>query len=329
MLSVKVTLTKSPGLHSSISLETRFYLGRGEEGTADLPAEILFPGEFEDREALESLLNEGARRRLHARVPQRGGKRRLVDLAAQNARHMLEERAVLEEVAPRRADDVLYELQEALDLKVVPRLIVCFDISHNQGSEVVGSAVVFSNGAPDKNEYRRFRIRGEWGNDDFRSMAEVVGRYFRRRAEEDLPVPELAVIDGGKGQLAAAAAAARASGSPDVALCALAKREEEVYTEGRSEPLPLARTSEASRLLQRIRNEAHRFAIGYNRKLRKRRTLSSELGDIPGIGPRRQQTLLRHFGSVRALRQATAEDIAAVPGFSHQLAQRILEHLAS
>jgi excinuclease ABC subunit C len=311
------------------TVATRFYLGRGEEGTADLPGEILFPSEFEDREALESLLNEVAPRRLHARVPQRGAKRRLVEVAAQNARHTLEERAVLEEAAPRRADDVLYELQEALELKVVPRLIVCFDISHTQGSEVVGSAVVFANGAPNKNEYRRFRIRGDWGNDDFRSMAEVVGRYFRRRSEEDLPMPELAVIDGGKGQLSAASTAARASGAPDVALCALAKREEEVYTEGHSDPLALARTSDASRLLQRIRNEAHRFAIRYNRKLRRRRTLASELGEIPGIGPRRQRVLLSHFGSVKALRGATVEEIAAVPGFSDNLARRVLEHLAS
>lgn len=311
------------------TVATRFYFGRGEHGTSDLPGTILFPADFDDRETVEEVLNDVAARRVHVHVPQRGEKRRLVELATQNARHLMEERAVLEEATRSRADDELYELQEALDLKVVPRLIVCFDISHTQGSELVGSAVVFRNGAPDKNEYRHFKIRGDWGNDDFRSMAEVVERYFRRRLDEGLPLPELAVIDGGKGQLSAAVAAARDAGARDVALCGLAKREEEIYLEGRKQPLDLARSSPASRLLQRIRNEAHRFAVTYNRKLRRKRTLSSELGDVPGIGPKRQQALLARFGSVRAIRSAGVEDIAAVPGFSHRLATTILEHLGT
>ncbi len=311
------------------AVATRFYLGRGEHGTADLPAEILFPWDFEDRDVLEGMLNDAARRRLRTHVPQRGDKRRLVELAAQNARHMLEERTVLDEATRSRADDVLYELQEALELKVVPRMIVCFDISHTQGAELVGSAVVFENGEPDKDEYRRFRVRGDWGNDDYRSMAEVVGRYMRRRLDEDRHVPELAVIDGGKGQLSAAVAAARDAGARDVAFCALAKREEEVFVPGRSSPIALARSSPAARLLQRVRNEAHRFAVSYNRTLRKRRTLASELAEIPGIGPHRQQALLTHFGSVRAIREASPADIAAVPGFSDTLAHKILEHLGA
>jgi excinuclease ABC subunit C len=308
------------------AVATRFYLGRGDVGLSDLPREVLVPGEFEDRAALESLLEEAAGRRLRVRVPQRGEKRRLVDLAAQNARHALEERSVMDESVRARADDVLYDLQEALELKVVPRLIVCFDISHMQGTEVVGSAVVVENGNPKKAEYRRFRIRGEWGNDDVRSMREVVGRYFRRRIEEDLPIPDLAVIDGGKGQLGAAAAALTDAGAADTVVCALAKREEEVYLPGRSAPVRLSRTHGGLRLLQRIRNEAHRFAHSYNRTLR-RRTLSSELAAIPGIGPERQRRLLSRFGSVRALRQASAEEIAAVPGVSATVARRVLEHL--
>lgn len=234
---------------------------------------------------------------------------------------------MLDESVRGRADDVLYDLQEALDLKVVPRLIVCFDISHTQGTEVVGSAVVFENGEPKKSEYRRFRIRGDWGNDDYRSMAEVVGRYFRRRIEEDLPIPELAVIDGGKGQLSAAVTALEEAGAGDVQLCALAKRDEEVYRPGRAEPYRLPRSHDGLRLIQRVRNEAHRFAHAYNRTLRGKRTLSSELADIPGVGPKRQQVLLSRFGSVRALREATPEELAAVPGFSHTLAHTILEHL--
>ncbi|HSH46410.1 MAG TPA: helix-hairpin-helix domain-containing protein [Longimicrobiales bacterium] len=309
---------------------SRFYLGRGDRGTQDLPGEVLVPLDFEDREALEELLDEAADRRVRVRVPQRGEKRRLVELAAQNARHLLEERSVLEEGVRTRADDVLYELQEALELKVVPRLLVCFDISHTQGSELVGSAVVFENGEPKKSEYRRFRIRGEWRNDDFRSMAEVVGRYFRRRVEEDLRLPDLAVIDGGKGQLSAAVAALGemdAAAVADVAVCALAKREEEVFLPGRPDPVRLPRTHDGLRLLQRARNEAHRFAVSYNRRLRGKRTLSSELAEIPGIGPRRQRALLTRFGSVKALRQATPEDVATVPGFSVTLGKRILEHL--
>src|SRR5207253_10414166 len=139
------------------------------------------------------LLFEQSKRRITTHVPQKGDKLRLIELASQNARHLLEERIVLDETARDRADDTLYEVQEALELKVVPRVIVCFDISHLQGSEVVGSGVVFVNGEPKKGEYRRFRIKGDWGNDDFRSMAEVVGRYFKRRIDEDLPIPDLAV----------------------------------------------------------------------------------------------------------------------------------------
>jgi excinuclease ABC subunit C len=306
---------------------TRFYLGRGDYGTAELPREVLFGGEFEDREVLEEVLSELAGHRVRTLVPQKGDKVRLLSLADQNARHLLEERAVLSEVVRERADDALYDLEEALELRVVPRRIVCFDISHTQGSEVVASAVFFENGEPEKGEYRRFKIRGEWGNDDFRSMEEVVTRYFRRRLEEGKPLPDLAVIDGGKGQLGRAVKALEALDAPAVALCALAEREEEVYLVGRSEPLRLPRSSPALRLLQRVRDEAHRFAVGYNRTLRKHRTLTSALSAVPGIGPKRQQTLLKRFGSVRALRAARAEEIAQLPGFSEVLAHQILEHL--
>jgi excinuclease ABC subunit C len=306
---------------------TRFYFGRGEHGTSDLPREVLLPMEFEDRETVESLLRAAAARRLATLVPSRGDKLRLIELANQNARHLLEERSVLDQSIATRADDVLYDVQEALELKVVPRLIACFDISHLQGTEVVGSAVVFRNGEPDKSEYRRFRIRGDWGNDDFRSMAEVVSRYVQRRLAEQKPLPDVIVIDGGKGQLGSAVAAAAAAGAPDVVFASLAKREEEVYLVGRAEPLRLPRTSAALRLLQRLRNEAHRFAHSYNSKLRGKRTLVSELSSIAGVGPARQRTLLEHFGSVRALRGASADQIAALPGFSERLAGEIMRHL--
>jgi excinuclease ABC subunit C len=306
---------------------TRAYLGRGEHGTTDLPREILFPADFEDRPALEEILTNAAGRRVRTHVPVKGEKLRLVELSSQNAHHLLEERAVLAESVGVRAEDILYEVQEALEMKVVPRLAVCFDISHTQGSEVVGSGVVFANGEPNKSEYRRFRIRGEWGNDDFRSMAEIVGRYFRRRIDEGLPLPDLAVIDGGRGQLEAAKRAAVEHGARDVTFASLAKREEEIYLLGRPQPLRLPRTSPVLRLLQRMRDEAHRFAHGYNRKLRSRRTLTSELSGIHGIGPIRQRRLLERFGSVRALKTATADDIASVEGFSQTLAHHVLEQL--
>jgi excinuclease ABC subunit C len=307
---------------------TRFYFGRGEHGLGDLPREVLFPIDFDDRVTIEQLLSEQqVTRKVTTHVPQKGDKLRLVELAQENARHLLEERVVLDESVRDRADDTLYEVQEALELKVVPRVIVCFDISHLQGSEVVGSAVVFVNGAARKSEYRRFRIKGDWGNDDFRSMAEIVGRYFKRRIDEQLPVPDLAVIDGGKGQLNVARAAAAGMGAADVAFIGLAKKEEEIYFVARSESLRLPRTNRALRLLQRVRNEAHRFAHSYNRQLRTKRTLHSELGDIPGIGPARQKLLLETFGSLRAVKQATLEDLAKLPGFSEKLARQILEHL--
>ncbi|MFO7893521.1 MAG: excinuclease ABC subunit UvrC [Longimicrobiales bacterium] len=341
---------ESEGEEAVVSaVATRFYLGRGEHGQSDLPKEVLLPMDFEDRDALEEILSDAAGRGVSLHIPKRGEKLRLVELAAQNARHMLEERSVMNQAVQKRADDVVYELQEALELKVVPRLIVCFDISHTQGTEVVGSAVVFENGEPKKSQYRRFKIRGDWDsrspggtqvpgagtaaagpirlNDDYRSMAEVAGRYFRRRLDDDEPVPDLAVIDGGKGQLSAVRQALQEVGATDVQLCALAKREEEVYRPGQTEPYRLPRTHPGLRLLQRVRNEAHRFAHAYNRKLRGKRTLSSELAEIPGVGPKRQQVLLSRFGSVWAIREAGVEEVAGVPGFSDKLATTIMEHL--
>jgi excinuclease ABC subunit C len=305
----------------------RMYFGRGQHGLRDLPREVLLPGDFEDRSTVEQLLAETAGRRVVTHIPVKGDKQRLVELANQNARHLLEERVVLSADAGVRADDLLYDVQVALAMKAVPRLAVCFDISHLSGSEVVGSAITFRNGEPDKNEYRRFRVRGDWGNDDFRSMAEVVARYFRRRLDESLPLPELVLIDGGRGQLAVAVRVAEEMGVTDTTFAGLAKREEEIYFPARAEPLRLPRTSRALRFLQRMRDEAHRFAHGYNSKLRSKRTLTTELNEIPGIGPKRRRALLERFGSVRRLRAASTEDIAALPGFSRALAEQVLSRL--
>ena len=309
------------------SFASRYYLGRGEHGVRELPKEILFPAGFEDRELLADVLTEAVGRRLQTHVPQRGEKRRLVELANENARHALEDRVAALDAAVDRADETLYDLQEQLDLKVVPRLMVCFDVSHTQGSETVASAVVFENGEPRKGEYRHMRIRGEWGNDDYASMHEAVTRWFRRRLDEEKPLPDLALVDGGKGQLGAARGALDALEVRDVALAALAKREEEVFLPGRPDPVVLDRRDRALHVLQRIRNEAHRFAVSYNRKLRRKRTIRSDLSEIPGIGPGRMKALLTRFGSVKALKQATPEEIARVPGFSEVLASRVLTYL--
>jgi excinuclease ABC subunit C len=309
------------------SLLSRHYLGGGDARLADLPRTVLLPAEASDATVLEEILSEAAGRRVAIHRPLRGEKLRLVELAGQNARHVLEDRVTSLAYAADRAEDALYSLQEALDLKVVPRLMVCFDVSHTQGTETVASAVVFENGEPRKAGYRHMRIRGEWGNDDFRSMEEVVHRYFRRLLEEDRPMPDLAVIDGGKGQLSAAMGALEALGLRNVHVVALAKKEEEVFLPGRRQGVHLDRRDRALHLLQRIRDEAHRFAVTYNRKLRGKRTIRSELGDIPGIGPRRQRELLRRFGSVKGVREASREEIARLEGFSEALASRILTYL--
>lgn len=308
---------------------TRFYTVESMASAEELAPEVLLPLDFEDRHVLEELLRERARRAVRVRVPSRGEKVRLVELAAQNARHLLEERKLLDNAGMDRAPDALYDLQESLELSTVPRVIVCFDISHTQGSETVASAVVFSGGRPDKSEYRRFRIKGEWGNDDFRSMQEAVARYFRRRGEEGKPLPDLVVIDGGKGQLGAARAALEEMDLGHQPIISLAKREEEIFLPGRSESLRLSRRSPALRLLQQARNEAHRFAVTFQRVRRTRRTVTSALMEAPGIGATRRRQLLRAFGSVQGVREASVEEIAALPGFSTATAQRLLDYLSS
>lgn len=303
------------------------YLSSGARALEELPREVLLPADFPDRGLLEEILSDQASRRVVVRLPKRGAKVRLIELAVANARHALEDRVRTGGVSPVRTDDVLYELQDRLGLKVVPRLIVCFDISHTQGSETVGSAVLFENGEPKKSGYRHMKIRTERGNDDYESMAVTVGRYFARLAGGEGPLPDLAVIDGGRGQLAAAREALAALDVRDVALAALAKREELIFLPGQREGLRLPRTARSLHLLQRVRDEAHRFAVRYNRKLRSRRTVRSALGDIPGIGPARQRALLSRFGSLRGVSEATPAEIGRIPGFSEAMGARILTYL--
>jgi excinuclease ABC subunit C len=285
--------------------------------------ELLLPFDVCDRSVVEESLE---RTKIH--VPQRGPRRDLIDHAQSNARHLLEEaRLTGDEPTEERAGDPVYELQRQLGLQKVPRAFVCFDISHAQGTDTVASCVWFQNGRPYRAEYRKFKVKSVEGIDDFASMNEVVGRYFQRRLDEDRALPDLVLIDGGKGQLNAAADALRALGLEAMPLVSLAKREEEIFLLGKSEPLRLPRRSPALRMLQQARDEAHRFAISFQRKRRSVRTITSELLRIPGIGDNKRRLLLSAFGSVQAIREATPEQIAAIPGFSLKSAARIQDAL--
>ena len=257
-------------------------------------------------------------------VPQRGAKRELMDLAMQNARHLLEEMKLTTDESEERAIDPVYDLQRELGLALVPRSFVCFDISHSQGKDTVASMVWFENGRPKRSEYRKFKVEGAWGNDDFASMNEVVTRYFTRRVAEGHPLPDLCVIDGGKGQLHAAQDALAAIGLSTLALASLAKKEEEVFLPGRSESLRLSRRSPGLRLLQMARDEAHRFAVTFQRVRRSKRTVTSQLLEIPGVGPNRRRALLKEFGSVQGVKDAGLDAIAKVPGFSKAMATKVL-----
>ena len=286
---------------------------------AERVPELLVPLELEERAVVEESLG-GAR--IH--VPQRGPRRELVDLATQNARHLLEEARLTGDETEERAGEPIYELQRQLGLHKVPRALVCFDISHAQGTDTVASCVWFQNGRPYRAEYRKFKVRDVAGIDDFAAMQEVVTRYFRRRLDEERPLPDLVVVDGGKGQLNAAHAALAGLGLGAMPLISLAKREEEIFVVGRSESLRLARRSPALRILQQARDEAHRFAITFQRKRRTVRTVTSELLRIPGVGEAKRRQLLAAFGSLDGVRTAAPEAIAALPGFSLKSATRIL-----
>jgi len=259
-------------------------------------------------------------------VPQRGSDAKLAELADQNARYLLDGLKIESFDIEERAADPVFALGRDLGLAAVPRAFVCIDISTNQGRDTVGSLVWFEAGRPKKAEYRRFRIRGA-PQDDFAAVHEVVTRYLTRRRAEDKPLPDLMVIDGGKGQLSAALDAARRAGLEQLPIVSLAKREEEIYQPGQAEPLRLSRRSPSLKLLQRARDEAHRFAVSYSRQRRSRRTITSELLAIPGIGPGRRRALLERFGSLAGVKTATPAEIAALPGFSAKLAERILDRL--
>jgi excinuclease ABC subunit C len=318
------------------SLLTQFY-----QGERFVPDEILVPVDLEDQAAREEYLCERRGKKVSITSPQRGDKRRLVEMAQENARQSYAERHDQEKERER----MLLELKDKLRLKNYPARIECYDISNIHGTHAVGSMVTFINGEPDKRFYRHFRIRTvseDVGGDDFAMMHEVLKRRFARGLQEG-DMPDLVVVDGGKGQLGMAIAALHELGVSDVDLAALAKMrveraprsaeiqrsEERVFLPGQSNPVILKRNSNALFLLQRVRDEAHRFAITYHKKVRAKRTLYSALDKIPGIGGARKRALLRAFGSVRRIEEAPLEELLKVPLINEKLAQEIQQALRS
>ena len=281
---------------------------------AFIAREILTPVVLPESELLASWLSERKGGAVHLLTPQRGSKRDLVQLAADNAVEYLRQRNERDAVKHGKSTAAMEELAQRLSLARLPKRIECFDISHIQGAETVASMVVFTGGEPDKAEYRRFKLRTVEGSpDDFASMQEVTLRRYREAAE---PLPDLIVIDGGKGQLSSALEVIRGVGLSDIPVIGLAKEFEHIFRENISEPLILPRHSEALRLIQQIRDEAHRFAVTYHRKLRAKRNLVSVLDHIKGIGAKRRQALWKHFGALEKMRAASVEDLAAAPGMN-------------
>jgi excinuclease ABC subunit C len=285
-------------------------------GQPYVPRNLYVPVDFEDREALEDLLSEqvtGGDARaahIHIQVPQRGDKRSLIDLAGTNAKQSYDQRF---RVLKPNAKAIQEELQDALSLPELPKRIECFDISHIQGAETVASMVVWEDGKMKKSDYRKFIIRTVKGVDDFASMREVVTRRYKRLQQEEKPMPSLVLIDGGLGQLHAAAEALESLEIINQPLAAIAKREEILYVYGQEkDPIALDHHSPVLHLIQLIRDEAHRFAVTFHRKRRQMRDRSTELLEIPGVGESTTRRLLEHFGSVQAVKQADAAALSAV-----------------
>ena len=288
-----------------------------------VPREVLVPAGLPDQALLEAWLGQKRGTQVRIRVPQRGEKVRLLEMVARNVRLAYD----LEWRHPRKqSQEILRALRDLLDLEVEPKRIECFDISNIQGSDIVASMVCFEDGLPKKSEYRKFRVRGVGSEpDDYASMREVVGRRYRRLLEEGKELPDLILIDGGPGQLSAATEALTELGIGHQPVASLAKKEEAIFLPGRPEPIRLPRSSPVLHLVQRVRDEAHRFAVGFHRKARSQRTLRSELDDIPGVGPSKRRKLLSRFGSLRGVRGASLADLATSVGAA--MAARIRQHL--
>ncbi len=293
----------------------------------NLPEELYFPVAVPDEELIGQWLSTAAGQKVKIHTPQKGEKLRLVDMAAQNARLLLDEILIQRKQFKERTSKAVQALKENLGLADSPLTIACVDISNLGESDAVGSLVFFDNGKPKKSEYRHFRIKGVKGQDDFAMMREIIGRYFFRLNEEKRTGPDLLVVDGGKGQLSSVIRELQSLGFENQTVIGLAKKFEEIYFPNRSEPLTLPKSSPGLGLLKRIRDEAHRFAIEYNRKVRSQRTLKSSLDYLKGIGPKRRQLLLTHFGSLDRIRLASLEELSAVKGMPQNIAKLVFDTL--
>ena len=295
-----------------------------------LPGEFLIPIELEDADTLSELFSEQRGSNVTVHWPQRGEKRALVELAIKNAQSSFREKRLADE-ANR---DLLEQLRRTLDLTTTPNRIECFDISTLQGTRSVGSMVVFEGGLPNKSRYRHYSIREVEGQDDFAMLREVLLRRYQRAIDED-DLPDLVLIDGGKGQLNVASAALKDLAIEDLPVASIAKARaeegghspERFFTPGRKNPIILPQHTAVVQFLARIRDEAHRFAITHHRKKRQKGTLRTTLVEIPGIGPKRAKLLLNRLGSLTRVREASPEEIAALPGFNRALAEEVLRHL--
>ncbi len=305
--------------------------------SVSVPSEILLPRDLDEALIIKQWLGQRRGADVVLRVPREGPEKELVEMATRNALEALAHLKAHWASQEHRHTAAIEALQQVLGLPHPPLRVECYDVSHTQGTHVVGSMVVLEKGVPRKGHYRRFCVR-QARNDDVASLQEIVRRRLNNWQEaRQQPgknpwglLPDLMVVDGGRGQLNAVLAVLAEFELEDVVpVVALAKREEELHVPGRAEPIRLERSSPALHLLQRARDEAHRFALSYQRRLRERQALRSSLDEIPGIGPKRRRRLLRHFGSVEGIRRASEEELAAIPGMTRKLAQRVKEHLGS
>ena len=306
------------------------FLKRYYDETADVPAEVDLPAELEDAELIEGWLAEKRGHAVRLRRPQRGEKRRLLDMASANARHALMRYMVRTGYADDRTNKALLQLESALALDAPPMRIECFDISTLHGHFTVASMVVFTNGRPDKSQYRRFKIQTPLTEaNDFVSMSEVLGRRYspERMADERFGSrPDLLVVDGGKPQLTAAMAQLEELGL-DIPVCGLAKSDEEIFVPWDDTPVVLPSGSPSLYLIKQVRDESHRFAITFHRELRDKAMTRSVIDDVPGVGPKRKRALMRRFGSIRRMREATVEELAATPGIPAEVATAVWQAL--
>jgi excinuclease ABC subunit C len=291
----------------------------------NLPDELYLPLTFPEEALINRWLSRMRGKRVTIITPQKGEKLKLVDMAAANARLLLDEMLIQKKGYKERVGKSVQALKDDLHLDISPRTIACVDISNTGENDAVGSLVYFDNGKPKKSEYRHFKIKEVTGQNDFAMMREVVGRYFFRLREEKRAAPDLLVVDGGKGQLSSVHAEIKSLGFDRLNMIGLAKKFEEIYLPAHKEPMTIPKASPGLRLLKQIRDEAHRFAIEYNRKVRKKRTILSSLDSLAGVGPKRRDILLKHFGSVKRIKAATLEELTAVKGIPKNIAQMIYE----